>query len=240
MFSRGFSGDCPRTYSACESYWNDATERKKAKGYLILGYNTNLYKEDGYYRATFHGNTIVRYYPEYRQITAHGWSTSPTTQGRICALTGVSMHSNSRCGFDEHVRINGYPFHEGIRVDNYGRILPADILPDRRRRVRRTVVTAYIQLWKAIAKQIEARYEMGEFHSTAIYSRRTREAAFAKVCIQLEAGVWLDTEAVTQLLNTAMHPKDSFKGAIARARGEMRDGYYYANDGYYTEEIANG
>src|SRR5574343_1574983 len=102
MFSRGFgSRDTPRTFAACERVWNDKAVAVKRHGRVKLGENTYLYKGGDRYYATFHGSTIVRYCPEYKTIHGCGWEGSPTTQMRIAALAGVSMHSNSRLGYNE-------------------------------------------------------------------------------------------------------------------------------------------
>lgn len=234
-----FRGDTVRTFAACEKLWNEASNRKKAKGSITLGCNTELWKYNNRYEVTFHGNAIVEYYPDHIAIFGGGYASSITTQGRIRAFAGVRIGNDSRCGFEDTSRINGYPFFDGIRVDNFGRIFPEDIRPDRKQVVRHEVSLQYTRLWRELKKQIAARYGIGEFDNRTMPTGYARQRAFEQLTEQLEKGEWLDTAAVTQVLGPVSFHKCTFDKVIAQARDDLRDWYYRDNDGYEIKEISN-
>jgi len=240
MFSRGFgSRGTPRTFAACERVWNDKAVAVKRYGRVKLGEKTYLHKGNGRYYATFYGNTIVRYYPEYKTIHGCGWEGSPTTQRRITALTGVSMHSNSRPGYKEPVRVGGHPYFAGMRIDNYGYVLAEDQRPDYKEVAKKEVVRQYAALWRKLTKLIASRWAIGEFNEAMLHTSVSREIALFTCERQLIAGpnCWLDTESVTLLLGPVTQRGEALTEIVRAARDALRDTYYTRNDGYETIEV---
>ena len=262
MFSRGFgSRDTPRTFAACERVWNDKAVAVKRYDRVKLGENTYLYRGDGRYYATFHGNIIVRYYPEYKTIHGCGWEGSPTTQGRIAALTGVSMHSNSRPGYEEPVRVGGHPYFAGMRIDNYGYVFAEDQRPDYKEVVKKAVVHKYATLFRKIGKMTRGRWELGEWKERAHSIRDAGNFKF-KALLRIERSIavgdtFLSTEDVAELFgvyNTltshtapiaalrdglfgVYNPLTSHTALIAALRDGLRHQYYAANNGFETIEV---
>lgn len=241
MFGNAYyRGTTVKTFAACEKLWNESSNRKKAKGSITVGHNTELWRYTDRYEITFHGNTIVTYYPEYRVISGGGYSESITTQGRIRAFTGINVGNNSRCGFNDTIRIDGYPFFSGIRVDNHGNIFPEDIRPDYKEVTVKEVVNQYTRLWKKIEAQIGIRYALGEFDTPAMPFARHKQYAFDRIEAQVEGGLWTTTEAVTELLAPTLSSRTTVREACKKAKDELRDYYYRTHNGYETKEISNG
>lgn len=240
MFSRGFgSRGTPRTFAACERVWNDKTVAVKRYGKVKLGEQTYLHKGDGCYYATFHSNTIVRYYPEYKTIHGCGWEGSPTTQMRIAALAGVSMHSNSSLGYEEPVRVNGHPYFDGMRIDNYGYVLAEDQRPDYKEVVKKAVVQKYVALFRKIEKRTRGRWELGEWNGRVCVGviGHLHFRMLLRIERSIAAGdTFLDADDLNGLFggvpSTANH-----KECIAALREELRHQYYCANNGFETIEV---
>lgn len=241
MFSRGFgSRDTPRTFAACARIWNDNAVAAKRYGRVKLGEKTYLYKGDGQYYATFHDNIIVRYYPEYKTIHGCGWEGSPTTQGRIAALTGVSMHRNSRPGYKEPVRVGGYPYFAGMRIDNYGHVLAEDQRPDYKAVVKKAVVQKYATLFRKIEKMTRGRWELGEWKERAHSIRDAGNLQF-RALLRIEHSIaagetFLDADD-TNVLFGVYTPLTSHTALIAALRDGLRHQYYAANNGFETIEV---
>lgn len=155
----------PRTYAACQTLWADKQRSVTRNGYITLANNTRLRRSDDgeFFVATFHGNTIVRYYPDHKVIDACGFSTSPTTQDRLQRLTGARMYSDARLGYQQKVRVNGYPYFASMRIDNLGNLFEEDRRPDFKTRAKRDVTLRYTTLWKWLHKVLLGRWEIGEF-----------------------------------------------------------------------------
>ena len=240
-FSRGFgSSSTPTTFNACQRLWLQASARKLAKGYLILGHNTGLYKsgEDCFY-VRFHHNVIVTYYPEYKVIHARGYSESPTTQDRISRLAGVYMSNNSSLGFNERVRVNGYPYFDGMRIDNYGRVLKEDQRPDFKTRPKKEVVQRYTNLFRRIEKLCTGRYGLGEFRSTEPYNPTVsqREALPLIETLIAEGETFIPFRLMCAILPSHQTTDTPFRDLLKRVKESCRDSYYKANDGYETIEV---
>ena len=242
-FSRGFgSSTTPTTFAACQRMWNDASERKKAKGYLVLGRNTELHW-NGYlacFVATFHNNAIVEYFPEFKRIYGCGHSTSPTTQGRISRLAGVHMTQNSRLGYDETTRVNGWPYFDGMRVDNYGHVLEEeDQKPDFKTRPKKEVVQRYTSLFRKIEKLCTGRYELGEFRSTGPYNPTVsqREALPLIETLIAEGETFIPFRLMRAILPFHQTTDTPFRDHLKMVKENCRESYYKANDGYETIEV---
>lgn len=237
MFSRGFTTKVPRTFAACEQWLIDHAREFKRKGFCTLGYNTELHQAEGYFFATFHGNPIVRFYPEYKTIDACGYEGSPTTQGRISALANVHMSSNSRCGFDEHIRVSGYPYRANMRIDNYGNVL--DKHPDTKTVNEKEVVKQYVALWRKIEKTLAGRWAVGEWAKHGGTDMFLSIRALMHVEDALDSGeTFLPHDDVVQLFGTYT-TKPDLKDAIKAVREILRHDYYRRNGAYITLEITN-
>jgi len=243
MFSRGFgSRGTPRTFAACARIWNDKAIAVKRYGRVKLGEQTYLHKGDGHYYATFHDSAIVHYYPEYKTIHGCGWEGSPTTQGRIAALTGVSMHSNSRPGYKEPVRVNGYPYFDGMRIDNYGYVLDEDLRPDYKEVVKKEVVRQYAALFRKIEKMTRGRWELGEWEERVRFTHDTGNFHF-RMLLRIESsiaagGTFLDADDLNGLFGGVPSClTTSHKECIAALREWLRHQYYSANSGFETIEV---
>lgn len=241
-FSRGFgSSDTPTTFAACERMWEQASERKKAKGYLVLGLNTTLWRDrrNGTFEARFHGNCIVTYYPEFKAINACGYSVSPTTQGRISRLAGVHMSNNSSLGYNERVRVNGYPYFDGMRIDNHGHVMEESQRPDYKTRPKKAVVQAYTTLFRRIEKLCIARYELGEFAADEPYNPTAtqQEAVLAVENLIAEGETFLPFRLMRAMLPFHQNTGTPFRDHLKVVKENCRDHYYRAHDGYETIEV---
>ena len=240
-FSRGFgSSSTPTTFNACQRLWLQASARKLAKGYLTLGANTDLYKsgEDCFY-VKFHNHAIVIYYPDYKVISACGYSSSPTTQARISRLADVWMGSDSSLGFDENVRVNGYPYFDGMKIDNYGNVMPESRLPDYKTRPKKAVVQAYTNLFRRIEKLCLGRYELGEFATTEPYDPTvTRwESLILIENLIAEGETFIPHSLMRALLPFHQTTDIDFRNHLKVVKESCRDSYYKAHDGYETIEV---
>lgn len=240
-FSRGFgSSSTPTTFNACQRLWLQALARKLAKGYLTLGHNTDLYKGgEDYFYVKFHHNVIVTYYPDHKVIHACGYSESPTTQDRISRLTGVYMGNNSSLGFNERVRVNGWPYFDGMRIDNHGRVLEEDRRPDYETRPKKNVVQAYTNLFRRIEKLCLGRYELGEFRSTEPYNPTVsqREALPLIENLIAEGETFIPHSLMRALLPFHQTTDIAFRDHLKRVKKACRDSHYKAHDGYETIEV---
>lgn len=240
-FSRGFgSSSTPTTFNACQRLWLQASARKLAKGYLTLGHNTDLYKggEDCFY-VKFHLNTIVTYYPDHKVIHARGYSESPTTQDRISRLAGVHMRNNSSLGFNERVRVNGWPYFDGMRIDNYGHVFEEDQRSDFITRPKKEVVQRYTNLFRKIEKLCIGRYELGEFRSTEPYNPTVsqREALPLIETLIAEGETFIPFRLMCAILPFHQTTDTPFRDHLKVVKENCRDSYYKANDGYETIEV---
>lgn len=241
MFSRGFGGrDTPRTFQACERLWADKPRAVKRYDRVKLGNETYLYRGRDCFVAKFHDNTIVRYLPEHKTIHACGFDNSPTTQGRIGVLAGVRMSSNSKLGYEQSVRVNGFPYFDGMRIDNYGNIFEEDKLPDFKEVPKKEVVRQYVALFSKIKKLTLARWEVGEWNDRSAISYGTTLHTFQQL-LKLEEEV---NAGETHLDSVRLF---SLFGAFGRAtthddmmkllRDDLRVPYYTHYDGYETIEV---
>lgn len=226
----------PKTKAACQKFWDDASTRKKEKGYLTVAGNTNLYVVGDYFTLTFHGHDIVKYYDGYKVVDACGHSTSPTTQGRITSATGAYMGSNTSLGFEQSVRIDGYPFFDGIRVDDYGQVLEEDRRPDFKHVNVKAVVNAYTTLFKRIEKLIYGRYELGEWADGTYHSSSAQWDALLNIEDQITAGgAFPDSDDVRTLLSTSI--KTDLHERLTAVKEDLRGKYYARNNGYERIEV---
>lgn len=238
MFSRGFTKPVPRTYAACERWIADHAREFKRKGFCVLGYNTELHQTKDYFFVTFHGSSIVRFYPEYKTINACGYEGSPTTQQRISSLANVSMGSNSRCGYNNTVRVNGYPYGANMRIDNDGYVI--DKYPDTKTVNKKEGVQQYITLWRKIEKVLAGRWAVGEWAKYKGADLFLTVGALLHVEKVLASGeTFLAHDDVVRLFGTQITQPD-IKLAVKAAREALRHDYYRRNDIYETLEITNG
>ena len=240
-FSRGFgSSSTPTTFNACQRLWLQASARKLAKGYLTLGHNTDLYKDgDGCFYVMFHHREIVWYYPNHKVIDARGYSESPATQDRISRLAGVHMHSNSSLGYDERVRVNGYPYHPGMKIDNSGNVLEEDRRPDYKTRPKKAVVQAYTNLFRRIEELCIGRYELGEFMATEPYNPTITRCEALPLIENLiaEGETFIPFHLMRALLPYHTTTDTPFRDMLKIVKENCRDSYYKAHDGYETIEV---
>lgn len=160
--NRGYK-PLPTTFAACLKLWGE--RRSKRFDYITLLDNTLLFLDEGrgVFYVAFHGNVIVTFHPEFKVIDACGYSESPTTQDRITRLTGVLMRNDRKLGFDQYVRVGGYPYFAGMRINNHRQVLEEDRKPDYKTRPKREYTLRYATLWRRIFKVLVARWEIGEF-----------------------------------------------------------------------------
>lgn len=244
-FPRGFgTRDTPRTFAACKKMWDNASPRKLAKGYLKLGDNTELhyadYETGGFFYATFHNSTIVKYYPEYKVIDACRHSTSPTTQQRIAALAGVHMHSNSALGYEQGVRVGGYPYFAGMRIDNYGKVFPEDQKADYKTVTKKEVTQRYTNLFRKLEKATIGRWELGEWPDGMPLPEGSPFAALMLIEEQFAKGdmfVPHDVFAIAIRPAAALHKANDLRAVLKHIKETYRADYVRRNDGYETLEV---
>lgn len=227
----------PKTKAACQKLWDEASTRKKAKGYLTVAGNTDLYAVGDHFTLTFHRHDIVKYYDGYKVVDACGYSGSPTTQGRITSATGAYMASNTSLGYEQSVRINGYPYFDGIRIDNYGHVLEEDRRPDFKEVNKKPVVSAYTTLFRRIEKLIAGRYDLGEWKETPYQSTSAQWDALMHLEGEIAAGEsFLSTEQVFILLGSNTHLRD-LHARLSGIKDDLRRQYYTHNDGIERIEV---
>lgn len=243
-FSRGFgTWGTPRTFAACKKMWDEASTRKLAKGYLKLGDNTELrYSgyDGGFFYATFHNNTIVKYFPEYKTIHGCGYEGSPTTQGRIRALAGVHMHSNSALGYEQGVRVGGYPYFAGMRIDNYGKVFPEDQKADYKTVTKKEVTQRYTNLFRKLEKVTIGRWELGEWPDGMPLPEGSPFAALMLIEEQFAKGdmfVPHDVFAIAIRPAAGIHKTGDLRAVLKCIKETYRSDYVRRNDGYETLEV---
>lgn len=241
-FSRGFgSRGTPHTYQACKKMWDEASSRKLAKGYLVLGANTNLEwceYDGGHFIATFHGNAIVRYFPEFKRVDACGYESTPTTQGRISRLANVYMSNNSRLGFEQTVRVNGWPYFDGIRIDNFGHVLEEDRKPDTKVVNVKAVVHQYTALFRKIEKVLAARWELGEFDTISNVIPADRYGQLDAIERLFAAGeTFVPSPCARNFLAPCYSSAGSLRDRLKEIKEELRSTYYTRHNGYETVEV---
>ena len=231
----------PRTFEACQKLWDD--RRSKAKDYVTLASNTLLHFSEysGVFYATFHGNAIVTYYPGYKTIDACGYASSPTTQDRLTRLTGACVHSNSRLGFDQPVRVGDYPYFAGMRIDNFGHVVEEDRKPDFKTRPIREWSLRYATLWKRIYKVLLARWELGEFSGERVTSwslNHCQQALLDIEAIFANGNTFIPRETAINLIwggTNTISP--DLKPFLDHRKDSLRDWWLRRNDAYETIEV---
>lgn len=244
-FSRGFgTRDTPCTFAACKKMWDEASTRKLAKGYLKLGDNTELHYsgyDGGFFYATFHNSTIVKYYPEYKVIDGCGYEDSPTTQQRISALTGCWMGNDSSLGFEQRVRVSGYPYFDGMRIDNYGKVLEADQRPDYKTVTKKEVTQAYTNLFRKLERVTIGRWELGEWPDGMPLPEGSPFAALMLIEEQFAKGdmfVQHDVFAIAiRPVVVVLHKANDLRAVLKHIKETYRADYVRRNDGYETLEV---
>jgi hypothetical protein len=226
----------PKTKDACQKLWEDASPRTLKKGYLTLGNNTELHIEYGVFTLKFHSKGIVKYLDGFKVVDACGYSSSPTTQDRISRATGAYMMSNQSLGFEQPIRIGGYPYFDGIRVDDYGHVLEADRRPDFKRVCVKSVIQQYTTLFKRIEKLCIGRFELGEWGERSYRGDSYARPALQHIEERIAAGeTFLDTTQMSALLGISQNP--DFRACLKDVKESLRDWYYRTNGGYERIEV---
>lgn len=234
----------PRTYAACQQLWEEKARSVARYGYVTLADNTLLRRgKDGeYFYVTFHGNRIVVYYPEVKVIDACGFENTPTTQDRIQRLTGVQMHSNARLGYAQNVRVDGWPYFPGMRIDNFGNVLKEDQRSDFRTVPKKAVTLRYTTLWKRLYKVLLGRWEVGEFKQEN-YTRSWNENRAQQALLECEDvfrcdATFIPHEVAMDLLfggNNTLGKE--LADHLKHRKAQLRDWWFYRNDGFETIEV---
>lgn len=240
--NRGYKA-LPKTYDACDRMWQQASARARAKGFLVLANNTTLHKGNGCYTARHQSTDIVTFYPKVKVVNAGRWSESPTTQDRITRLTGARMSSDRSLGVHENIRINGWPFFNGIRIDNFGCVLPEDQRPDKKTVVVKEVSLRYTALWRRIHKALAARWEVGEFSHRDFngqWSLNKCQGALLEIERMFGAGeAYAPYELAMDLMfggpNTIA--SGGLQDVLKHRRAHLRDWWLNCNNGYETIEV---
>lgn len=226
----------PTTYNDCERLW---LQRSVSKDTIPLAYNTVLLRRPDCFEVQFHGYPIIRYYPDHKDIDAGGYADSPTTQHRISKLTGVSMHNNAALGFHEKVRVNGWPYFNGMRIDNFGHVLDEDCRPDHKTRPKRELVLRYTALWKRIYKILVVRWELGEFKvSLEELKSIPLTAAEGALLICEGAHDYIPTDVAINLIwGGPRITSDDLKAHLDFRKNLLRGFWYTHHNGYETIEV---
>lgn len=95
----------PLCYAQCEEYTNKGT-----KPYTI-GPNTFLHKDGDAYCVVLYRTTIITFHKDGRVILNSGGYKTPTTKGRMAALTGMPIYSKNHTWY-----VGQLKFFDGINV----------------------------------------------------------------------------------------------------------------------------
>lgn len=135
--ARGFNVTPPTTHAECAALMEGRKRRA-----MTIGGNTVLthHEEGSYYTVSFHGSTIVTYYPTHKVLNLCGYASSSTTRDRASKLTGARIGYNSAAGFEEPCRVDNWPYFPGMRIDNNGGVLLEDCHKDFKQRVKPAVM----------------------------------------------------------------------------------------------------
>jgi len=232
----------PKTFHACGDLW---TPRRANRGSYTLAGNTVLYRGVEYFYIRFWGHTIAEIYPTHTRLFACGYDTSPTTIGRLNSFTHARIGNDNRKGYKDTLRINGYPFFEGVRVLPNGAIHPDDIRSDFYTRPKKEVVSAYVKLWRWISNNLRGRHAIGEWKESISHATFPIYAAQdlmneGKTFLPHEWGAaifMVDGDTIGSRRHR--HTVEGFDECIQIARDSLRHEYYRAHDGYETIEVPN-
>lgn len=235
----------PKTYGDCLMRWERYSRTVARHGRIAVGYNTYLYRRSDRFVAEFHGHPIVTYHPGYKVIDACGYENSRTTQERLYALTGARVYSNKALGFHQNIRVNGYPYFSGMRIDDFGHVFEEDRKPDTKTVPVHAVAMQYAKLWRNVYKHLLARWELGEFQLAEAPSGKGyglgMSSALVKIeqALQAEGVVFLPHDAVAELLygDTTPEPPIQLKTLLDIRKAQLKSWWMHDRNGYEDIEV---
>lgn len=230
---------CPTSYKSCQQLWEKKAHSVSRIGHVTLGNATTLQYDpaEPCFTVRFYSHVIVTFHPSHAVITMGRYCGSSTTRARVWNLTGASVHSNSKLGYEQSIRIGAYPYFEGIRVDHQGVVLEEDRRPDYKTRFVMSVVHQYTALFRRIERLCEARYNLGEFRY-AEWSAMSTLAALLSIEKRIRQGeTFLPRDEVCALLSACPSSYDTFHEHLLGVKASLRGHYYYANGGSERVEV---
>lgn len=230
---------CPTSYESCQQLWEKKPRSVSINGYITLGNATTLHYDpaEPCFAIRFYSHVIVTFHPSHAVITMGRYRGSPTTRDRVRNLTGARVHSNSKLGYEQPIRIGAYPYFEGIRVDHQGVVLEEDRRPDYKMRSVMSIVHQYTALFRRIERLCEARYNLGEFRYTD-WSAMAALAALLSIEKRIRQGeTFLPRDEMCALLSACPSSYGTLHEHLVHVKVFLRSHYYHANGGSERVEV---
>jgi len=230
---------CPTSYESCQRLWEMKPRSVSRSRRITLGSDTTLHYDpaEPCFTVRFYSMVVVTFHPSHAVITMGGYCGSPTTRDRVWNLTGARVHSNSKLGYEQPIRVGAYPYFDGIRVDHQGVVLEEDRRPDYKMRSVMSIVHQYTALFRRIERLCEARYNLGEF-SGADGSTMGALAALSLIEGRIGLGeTFPPRDEMRVLLGACSRPCDTFSEHLSAIKGLLQDHYYRTNGGYERVEV---
>lgn len=238
-------------------HYSDAVREFKrgrpSNGYKKLANGTYLYKRgaegEEHYQVKLYNTVVVDIYPDYQILSTGGWHTPLTCRIiKEFSTLGGWIGNNSKCGFEDTFRVNGYPFFDGITIDNCGHVRREDIRSDWKQVAKKEIVQKWKALHMPITKALRGRFDLGEFNECG--PGHTPSPHFALSVLEGLDPIFPDhSEVLTVLALSAQRVKPRGWGVVAYERtaeerwraalNELRMVFYIENDAYMSVEVPN-
>lgn len=225
--------------------------KAKRNNYKKLTHDVYLFDFGDHFRVRLFSTDIVRIYPDRQELHSGGWHSMRTCK---------EMNDWSALGWGAtlvkgSIRINApyaprgsLPFHNGMRIDNSGRVFMEDRMPDEVEKVKPEVVREWKKLTMPLTRNIRARCAIGEFNDVmgerSVYGRRDREGIAVLEDMDPKYPDHAQVRDLMMLANcdkgkrherTLRTPIERWEATLA----SLRTSYYQQNDGFYTVEVPN-
>ena len=232
----------------------DYARKAKRNNYKKLTHDVYLYERGGltpYYSVRLFSTDIVDIYPDHQVLHAGGWHTMRTckemnewsTLGWGATLVKGSIRINA-----PYAPRGSLPFHNGMRIDNSGRVFMEDRLPDEIEKTKPEVVREWKKLTMPLTRNVRSRCAIGEFNDVIgeqkVYGRRDREAIAVLEDMDPEYPdhaqvrdlmMLVDQRSGKRFERTLRTPIQRWEASLSM----LRPSYYQQNDGYMTIEVPN-
>lgn len=238
----------PSTY---EGWTRKFDALKRATNRIVIKKNMEVWNTHRGFEVSYYGGRFALITPEWMQLWANGHDNSPSTVNLFNSVSPASIGRHYGApAFETTLRVNDYPFFDGIRVLFDGTVHPEDIRSDFVERVKPEVSKAYTKVMNFIKASLRTRWEIGEFadenyrcgnHTTAVrqalvivdHCEPKPEFISHQDVVFVIAPVWCSMSGWERAQSGDW---DFF---MKNVREHYRRDYYIAHDGYYKEEFKN-